>query len=132
VRPWVLTRGRYGSVGPLFHAIIVEQFTRTRAGDKWWYERPGVLDPSILQTVKATTAVGSQSWVDVYALPTSSKVCPPLLLHIVQQLWRVYAHACSTEPSHKLVPLLLLVDPWNGLDGCCAALRQPCSKLLRP
>jgi hypothetical protein len=28
---------KFGSVGPLFHAFIVEQFTRTRAGDRWWY-----------------------------------------------------------------------------------------------
>jgi hypothetical protein len=48
---------KFGSVGPLVNAIIVEQFTRTRAGDKWWYARSGVLDAATQATVKATTAV---------------------------------------------------------------------------
>jgi hypothetical protein len=46
-----------GSLGALSHAIVVDQFTRLRDGDSWWYENPGVLDPATLSNVKGT------SWV---------------------------------------------------------------------
>ncbi len=46
-----------GSLGPLAHNIFVEQFTRTRNGDSFWYERSGVLDADVLAEVKQTTLV---------------------------------------------------------------------------
>jgi hypothetical protein len=47
-----------GSLGALNHAIVVDQFTRLRDGDSWWYENPGVLDVPTLNAVKSTTWVG--------------------------------------------------------------------------
>jgi hypothetical protein len=46
-----------GSLGALSHAIVVDQFTRMRDGDSWWYENPGVLDVPTLNQIKATTWV---------------------------------------------------------------------------
>jgi hypothetical protein len=49
---------RYGgSLGALNHAIVMDQFTRTRAGDSWWYERPGVLDSATYSEVQKTLLV---------------------------------------------------------------------------
>ena len=45
------------SLGPLNHAMVVDQFTRLRDGDSWWYENPGVLDAPTLNQIKATTWV---------------------------------------------------------------------------
>jgi hypothetical protein len=44
-------------LGALNHAIVVDQFTRLRDGDSWWYENPGVLDAPTLNQIKATTWV---------------------------------------------------------------------------
>jgi hypothetical protein len=35
----------------------MDQFTRTRAGDSWWYERPGVLDSATYSEVQKTLLV---------------------------------------------------------------------------
>ncbi len=51
-----------GSLGALNHAIVVDQFTRLRDGDSWWYENPGVLDVPTLNAVKKATWVGP-GWV---------------------------------------------------------------------
>ncbi|MEX0679062.1 MAG: peroxidase family protein [Pirellulales bacterium] len=44
---------RGGSVGPLFRAILVDQFERLRAGDRFWYERD--LSGFDLRFVRETT-----------------------------------------------------------------------------
>lgn len=45
VDPWVCgvaeDHVRGGSLGPLFHQIVREQFTRTRDADRFYFERPG-------------------------------------------------------------------------------------------
>jgi len=41
-------------VGPLFAAIVVDQFTRSRDGDRFWYEN-GQFTPAELQQIRATT-----------------------------------------------------------------------------
>ncbi len=48
-----------GSLGELNHAIVVEQFSRLRQGDSWWYERSGVLDRSTLQEIQSTLFVSA-------------------------------------------------------------------------
>jgi hypothetical protein len=45
--------GRGTSVGPLFTRILVDQFTRLRDGDRFWYEN--VLTGAALTSVRATT-----------------------------------------------------------------------------
>jgi hypothetical protein len=57
LRGWPRREG--GSLGALSHAIVVDQFTRLRDGDRWWYENPGVLDVPTLRQIQAT------SWVRV-------------------------------------------------------------------
>ncbi|KAJ3382271.1 hypothetical protein HDU92_004869, partial [Lobulomyces angularis] len=44
-----------GSVGPLMHASIKEQFIRLRDGDKNWYQNPGVLSESELDELANMT-----------------------------------------------------------------------------
>jgi hypothetical protein len=46
-----------GSLGELNHAIVVDQFSRLRQGDSWWYERVGVLDSATLAEVQRTLVV---------------------------------------------------------------------------
>ncbi len=49
VDPWVCgvaeDKLRGSSLGPLFHQIIHEQFTRLRDGDRFYFERPGYFTP---------------------------------------------------------------------------------------
>jgi len=42
------------SVGPLFAAILKDQFTRLRSGDRFWYENPGVLSQAHAAEVEKT------------------------------------------------------------------------------
>uniref|UniRef100_A0A5S6QID3 Ig-like domain-containing protein n=1 Tax=Trichuris muris TaxID=70415 RepID=A0A5S6QID3_TRIMR len=42
-------------MGPTFMCIIIDQFKRLRAGDRFWYENPGVFAPEQLQEIKRTT-----------------------------------------------------------------------------
>lgn len=56
-------------VGPLSKAIIKEQFLRMRAGDRFWYENPGVLTPSELEEIKSFTygyMVTNNTNIDVF------------------------------------------------------------------
>ncbi|XP_034942189.1 peroxidasin [Chelonus insularis] len=42
-------------VGPLFKCLLVEQFKRTRDGDRFWYENPTTFKPEQLQQIKKIT-----------------------------------------------------------------------------
>jgi len=41
-------------LGPLFSAALTEQFTNIRAGDRFWFENPGVLTSSELSEIQNT------------------------------------------------------------------------------
>ncbi|CAG9770577.1 unnamed protein product [Ceutorhynchus assimilis] len=41
-----------GRVGPLFSCLLLEQFTRLRDGDRFWYENPSVFKPEQLVQIK--------------------------------------------------------------------------------
>jgi hypothetical protein len=58
--PHLCTRREGGSLGELNHAIVVDQFSRLRQGDSWWYERPGVLDRASRAEVKGTYFVSGE------------------------------------------------------------------------
>ena len=74
-------------MGALNHAIVVDQFTRLRDGDSWWYENPGVLDAPTLNQIKATTWVRAD------------------LISVVQNVSRkgvqqgLFFHICLFEPT---------------------------------
>lgn len=42
-------------VGPLFKCLLVEQFRRTRSGDRFWYENPSVFRPEQLAQIQQVT-----------------------------------------------------------------------------
>ncbi|XP_078041721.1 peroxidasin [Augochlora pura] len=42
-------------VGPLFRCLLLEQFKRTRNGDRFWYESPTVFKPEQLVQIKQTS-----------------------------------------------------------------------------
>ncbi|XP_033354813.1 peroxidasin isoform X1 [Bombus vosnesenskii] len=42
-------------LGPLFQCILLEQFKRTRNGDRFWYESPTVFKPEQLAQIKQTS-----------------------------------------------------------------------------
>lgn len=44
-----------GKVGPTFLCIIVDQFKRSRDGDRFWYENPGVFEPNQLAEIQQVT-----------------------------------------------------------------------------
>ena len=56
---WVPCRS--GSLGPLAHEIFVDQFTRLRDGDFYWYERSGVLEFDVRAEVRSTKLVSPLS-----------------------------------------------------------------------
>lgn len=58
-------------VGPLFRAILVDQFTRTRDGDRFWYENEQ-FTATELQTIRATTLTDLiERNTDITSLPAS-------------------------------------------------------------
>nr|CAD7426504.1 unnamed protein product [Timema monikensis] len=42
-------------IGPTFRCLLVEQFKRLRAGDRFWYENPSVFKPEQLTQIKQST-----------------------------------------------------------------------------
>ncbi|XP_077991222.1 peroxidasin homolog [Glandiceps talaboti] len=44
-----------GLLGPTFTCILAKQFQRTRNGDRFWYENPGVFTPAQLTQIKQTS-----------------------------------------------------------------------------
>lgn len=44
-----------GKVGPLFRCLLMEQFSRLRVGDRFWYENPSVFKPDQLRQIKQTS-----------------------------------------------------------------------------
>ncbi|XP_076650032.1 peroxidasin [Halictus rubicundus] len=42
-------------VGPLFQCLLLEQFKRTRNGDRFWYESPTIFKPEQLAQIKQTS-----------------------------------------------------------------------------
>lgn len=42
-------------VGPLFKCLLLEQFKRTRDGDRFWYENPAMFRPEQLAQIKQTS-----------------------------------------------------------------------------
>jgi len=42
------------SVGPLFAAILKDQFARLRSGDRYWYQNPGVLSQAEVADIEKT------------------------------------------------------------------------------
>src|SRR5262249_23319477 len=42
------------STGPLIRAVLIDQFTRVRAGDRFWFEKPGVFSAEDLATLEHT------------------------------------------------------------------------------
>ncbi len=55
-----------GSLGELNHAIVLDQFNRLRQGDRWWYERYGILDDATLAEVKSTRFVSAGRLLALY------------------------------------------------------------------
>ena len=45
---------RGSSVGPLFAAILKDQFSRLRDGDRFWFQNPGVLPPAQASEIEKT------------------------------------------------------------------------------
>lgn len=41
-----------GKVGPLFRCLLIEQFNRLRAGDRFWYENPSTFKPEQLVQIR--------------------------------------------------------------------------------
>ncbi|XP_063837290.1 peroxidasin [Ostrinia nubilalis] len=44
-----------GKVGPLFKCLLLEQFQRSRDGDRLWYENPAMFKPDQLKEIKKTS-----------------------------------------------------------------------------
>ena len=59
IDPWVgalvETHAPGAAVGPLIQAILVEQFERSRAGDRFWYENDAALSPQEKAALRGTT-----------------------------------------------------------------------------
>lgn len=71
------------NVGPTFKAILVDQFTRTRAGDRFWYQRD--LSPAELSIVNNTTLA------DIIAANTGiSNLQPNAFVFDVQVTGQIY------------------------------------------
>ncbi len=49
-------------VGEVVHAILAEQFYRLRAGDRFWYERPGLFDPELVAWLNEITLADILLW----------------------------------------------------------------------
>ncbi|MDA0339391.1 MAG: peroxidase family protein, partial [Proteobacteria bacterium] len=49
-------------VGEVFHAILSEQFFRLRAGDRFWYQNPGLLDPDLVAWLDDLTLTDIILW----------------------------------------------------------------------
>jgi len=57
-------------LGPLFSQALIDQFTRIRNGDRFYYQNPGVLSAAQLAEIQATTLS------DIILRNTDSKIMP--------------------------------------------------------
>jgi NAD(P)H-flavin reductase len=97
---------KYGNAlfGPLFHSIIKQQFLRTRACDRYWYQNPGVF------TTEQMSMIQSMSFSKLVALNTNITNYPSNPFYLQQ----VESHSQSTqkEQTIELVPGELIMS-WS-------------------
>jgi hypothetical protein len=70
-------------VGPVFHRILVDQFTRLRDGDRFWYESalaPEILElvrnQSLASIIRRNTQIGDELQENVFLMPGATAEAP--------------------------------------------------------
>jgi len=94
-------------VGPTLRCLLKEQFSRTRDGDRFWYENPGIFSPAQLTSLKQT------SLADVICRNTDDITNVPRDVFTLVQSASEFV-SCDQIPRVDL-------SPWKECDGHCSA-----------
>ncbi|XP_012257101.2 peroxidasin [Athalia rosae] len=95
-------------VGPLFKCLLLEQFRRTRDGDRFWYENPSALRPEQLTQIKQTSLARilcdngdniTRVQTDVFVLPDNPGgfVSCDVIPRVDLRMWAECCEDCETE-----------------------------------
>jgi hypothetical protein len=133
--PWVCglaeTLANAGAFGPLFKASIIEQFTRTRNGDRFWYEMPGRFSEEDIEQIHGITL--GDIIKEVYPDVKASNALPISPFFLSQrQLYSTSASSCIYDP---LPPGFLLnaiqLSPQLQLSWCADFQRREISFIIQ-
>ncbi|XP_043287207.1 peroxidasin isoform X2 [Venturia canescens] len=119
-------------VGPLFHCLLLEQFRRTRDGDRFWYENPSVFKPEQLEQIKRTSLASilclngdniTRVQKDVFLMSAGSLLPCHQIPHIDLDLWSDCCENCEAAAA-TTAPVTAPTDAFSDFENAIPRTRR--------